>query len=202
MVGDSVGESKPIRILAISGSLRAASSNTQVLLAMTRLAPDEVEIELYSGVGDLPHFSPDLDGPNAPAPVLDLRRRIAAADAIMISSPEYAHGVPGSLKNALDWVVSGVEIVAMPIALLNPSPNSTHAQASLAETLRTMSTEVLPSASATIPLSGRRLDASGILAEPALADPLRRAMTELIKAARQSRASGKRLVDWRPEQVS
>lgn len=161
------GEPNPIRILALSGSLQAASSNTQVLLAITRLAPPGgVEVQLYAGIGGLPHFSPDLDGPAAPAPVLDLRARIARADAMIISSPEYAHGVPGSLKNALDWLVSGTEVVAMPIALLNPSPNSTHAQAALAETLRTMSTEVISAASATIPLSGRRLDAAGILAEP------------------------------------
>lgn len=192
----------PVRILALSGSLRAASSNTQVLLAMTRLAPPGVEVELYSGIGGLPHFSPDLDGPAAPALVLDLRARIARADAMMISSPEYAHGVPGSLKNALDWLVSGVEVVAMPIALLNPSPNSTHAQAALAETLRTMSTDLVPGASATIPLSGRRVDAAGILADPTLADPLQAAMVELVSAAVRSRAAGRRLVGWRPEAAS
>jgi len=192
-------EPGPIRILALSGSLRAASSNTQVLLAMTRLAPPRVEVELYAGIGGLPHFSPDFDGPASPAPVLDFRARVAQADAMMISSPEYAHGVPGSLKNALDWLVSGMEIVAMPIALLNPSPNSTHAQAALAETLRTMSTDVVAAASATIPLSGRRLDAAGILAAPELAQPLRAAMAELVNAAVQSRAAGRRLVGWRPE---
>lgn len=201
-MSSTANQSRPIRILAISGSLRAASSNTQVLVAMAGLAPPDVEVELYTGIGKLPHFSPDLDRSGAPAPVLDLRQRIAVADAIMISSPEYAHGVPGSLKNALDWLVSGVEIVAMPIALLNPSPHSTHATASLAETLRTMSTEVLTTASVTIPLSGRRLDAAGILGEPSLSEPLARAMTELIDAASRSRASGNRLVDWKPEPAS
>jgi NAD(P)H-dependent FMN reductase len=192
----------PIRILAVSGSLRAASSNTQVLVAVSRLAPPRVEIELFIGLGTLPHFSPDLDGPSAPDPVMDLRARVAAADALLISSPEYAHGVPGSLKNALDWLVSGVEVVAMPVALLNASPNSTHAQAALAETLTTMAAVLVPEACVAIPLSGRRLDASAILAEPRLAGPLGAALESLVDAARRSRAAGRRLVGWRPDLAS
>jgi len=189
----------PIRILAISGSLRSASSNTQLLSAAIRQAPVDATIELYDRIGGLPHFSPDLDGPASPAPVLELRASLASADALLISSPEYAHGVPGSLKNALDWLVSGVEIVALPVALLNASPHSTHAQASLAETLRTMAAQLVPAASVTIPLSGRRLDASGILSDPVLAAPLRSAVETLVQAARASRASGRRLVGWRPD---
>ncbi len=185
----------------MSGSLRAASSNTQVLLAMARLAPAGVEVELYGGIGSLPHFSPDLDQPAPPETVLDLRRRVAGADAIVISSPEYAHGVPGSLKNALDWLVSGVEIVAMPIALLNPSPRSVHAQASLAETLKTMSAEVSSEASVTIPVSGSGIDVEGILNDPQLAGPLQQGLVELVAVALRSRASGKRLVGWHPEQT-
>jgi len=65
-----------------------------------------------------------------------LRDAIIAADALIVSSPEYAHGVPGALKNALDWLVSGVEIYGKPIALLNPSPRSLYAHLQLAETLR------------------------------------------------------------------
>jgi len=189
----------PIRILAISGSLRSASSNTQLLLAAARQTPQKAAIELYDGIGGLPHFSPDLDGPDSPAPVVELRARIASADALLISSPEYAHGVPGSLKNALDWLVSGVEIVALPVALLNASPHSTHAQAALAETLKTMSAQLVPEASVTIPLTGRGLDASGILADPALAGALRSALETLAGAARAARASGKRLVGWHPD---
>jgi NAD(P)H-dependent FMN reductase len=120
------------------------------------------------------------------------RARVAAADALLICSPEYAHGVPGALKNALDWLVSGSEIPYKPIGLLNASPRSTHAQASLAETLRTMSTELVPGASIDLPLGGRRLDAAGIAADPALAQLLRGAMEALAGAVpgyRQLRAS-------------
>src|SRR4030095_3213606 len=97
-----------VRLLAISGSLRAGSSNTEVLRALTLLAPPRVTIEHYEGLAMLPAFNPDLDaeGMAAPAPVQNLRAQVQTADAIVICSPEYAHGVPGSLKNALDWLVS------------------------------------------------------------------------------------------------
>ena len=172
------------QILAISGSLRAKSSNTEVLRAAALLAPASVRVTLFAGLGDLPPFNPDLDGEGAipPAPVQALRRQVAAADALLICSPEYAHGVPGVLKNALDWLVSGPEIPYKPIGLLAASSRSAHAQASLAETLRTMSTVMVPGASITVPLDGRRLDAGGIAADPALAALLRAALDTLVRA--------------------
>jgi chromate reductase, NAD(P)H dehydrogenase (quinone) len=182
-----------IAILAISGSLRAGSSNTEVLRAMQRIAPPEVRFELYDGLANLPHFSPDLETPEPPAPVLDLRRRIAEADLLLISSPEYAHGVPGSLKNALDWLVSGFEFVALPVALLNPSPRSVHAQAALAETLRTMSAELVTQEAVTLPLAGRRLGAEAILADPELSAPLAALLQTLVSTAAASREAGRRL---------
>lgn len=158
-----------MQILAISGSLRAASSNTTLLRAAARLAPDGVDVVLYDGLGSLPHFSPDLDrvldDPALPSSVRDLRTRVGAADALVISSPEYAHGIPGSLKNALDWLVGGSEIPGMPVALINASPRSVHAQASLAETLRTMSADLVPGSPFTVALSGRGLDEDGMVAD-------------------------------------
>jgi NAD(P)H-dependent FMN reductase len=155
-----------MRLLAISGSLRAHSSNGELLRALARLALPTDEVEIYDGLATLPHFNPDLDqeGMVLPASVEQLRRMIAGADGLLISSPEYAHGVPGSLKNALDWLVSGPEIVYKPIGLLNPSPRSAHAHASLAETLRTMSTTLVDGACIALPIAGRGLDADGILA--------------------------------------
>jgi NAD(P)H-dependent FMN reductase len=181
-------------VLAISGSLRARSSNTEVLRAAALLAPSNVRVTVYPGLAALPQFNPDLDGEGAvpPPPVGELRAQVAAADGMLICSPEYAHGVPGSLKNALDWLVSGPEIVHKPIGLINASPRSTHALASLAETLRTMSTVVVPDATVSLPLSGRDLDASAIAASPELAEVIRTALNALMRAAdvyRQWRAA-------------
>ncbi len=174
----------PVRILAISGSLRAASSNTAVVEAVAALAPADVEIDVYAGLADLPPFNPDDDREPLNPSVADLRVRVLSADALFISSPEYAHGVPGVLKNALDWLVGGEgEIVGKPIALVNAAPRATHAQASLAETLRTMSTHVIPAASITIDLAGRKPTPADILADPALAGALRRALAALADSA-------------------
>jgi NAD(P)H-dependent FMN reductase len=105
-----------------------------------------VVVVFYDAVGALPHFNPDLDreGDTPPPEVAALRAQLIAADAIVISSPEYAHGVPGSLKNLLDWLVSVGELVEKPVMLLNAAPaGGEYAQSSLAETLATMNWHVL-----------------------------------------------------------
>jgi chromate reductase len=91
-----------IKILAISGALRAASTNTALLRAAQQLAPEGAQVEIYDGLRDLPHFDQDLEA-EPPASVIELREKIAAADAVLISTPEYNYSIPGVLKNALDW---------------------------------------------------------------------------------------------------
>jgi NAD(P)H-dependent FMN reductase len=144
----------------------------------------EVEVSLYTGLAELPHFNPDLDGDGAELPlaVRVLRHEVGRSDGLLISSPEYAHGAPGCLKNALDWLVSGPEIVHKPIGLLNASQRSTHAQASLAETLRTMSTRLVEQACVTFPLSGRSLDAAAIVKDPDLSAQLLSVLAAMVSA--------------------
>jgi NAD(P)H-dependent FMN reductase len=139
-----------VRILALSGSLRADSSNARLLRTAAALAPEGMRITFYEGVRALPHFDPDLDveGATPPAAVADWRAALAAADGVVISSPEYAHGVPGSLKNALDWIVSSGELTDKPLALLTAAPGGGgFAHAALAETLGIMGARLLPEAS-------------------------------------------------------
>lgn len=157
--------SRPLQLLAISGSLRERSSNTALLQAAIALAPKNVDIRLYGGLNDLPHFNPDLE-PHKPAAVIDLRRQLHTCDGLVISSPEYAHSIPGVLKNALDWLVSGEEFVGKPIALFNASPRATHAQAALAEIVTVMSGRLISGAAINLPLLGSKLDTAGIMAEP------------------------------------
>ena len=92
-----------MHILAISGSLRAASFNTALLRAAADVAPEGVEVELFSGLDQLPAYNEDDDLASAPAPVARLRERIAAADALIISTPEFNGTMPGHLKTAIDW---------------------------------------------------------------------------------------------------
>jgi chromate reductase len=168
-----------MRILAITGSLRRVSSNTTLLRAIRLLAPANVEVTLYSGLADLPGFNPDLEGAE-PSSVLTFRELLKKADGIFISSPEYAHGVPGALKNALDWVVGSGELVDKPAAILNASSLATYAQASLRETITVMSARVITEASLTIPLQGKRLDENGIVADPQLSRLVLSAINELV----------------------
>ena len=165
-----------MRILAISGSLRASSSNTALLQTAVALAPPDVEVVLFDRRGDLPHFNPDLDGATAPQAVSVWRSKIRDADGVVFSVPEYAHGVPGVLKNGLDWVVGSGEFVGKPFTLFNASPRSTYAQASLTETLTVMSAKVVPEASVTLQLLGRAVSDSQIVADPAMAAAVRSAL--------------------------
>ena len=171
-----------MKILAIPGSLRATSSNAAIVRAAARVAPAGVEVAVYDGLGTLPHFSPDLDVEPLPAPVRDLRARIAAADALMISSPEYAHGMPGSLKNALDWLVSALEAMDKRVLLLSASPGgAAHAHAQLAEVLRTMNLKLVDGGAHVF--TRARLDAAGEVADPEMLAVIGRAIGDLIATA-------------------
>jgi chromate reductase, NAD(P)H dehydrogenase (quinone) len=165
-----------IRLLAISGSLRAVSTNTALLKAAMLLAPPGMTIALWDGLGGLPHFNPDLDVDPLPQPVAAWRRRVADADGLLISSPEYARGVPGSLKNSLDWLVSGPEHPGKPIAFFYASERGTASQAALRLILETMGTRILDAASLTIPLLGKQTDGDLIAANPDIAPKIRAAL--------------------------
>lgn len=182
-----MNEPRALHLLAISGSLRAVSSNTALLRAAIALAPLGVEIRLYGGLGELPHFNPDLEAHEPPA-VTDLRAQVRWADGLLISSPEYAHGVPGAMKNALDWLVGGDEFIYKPVALLNASPRSHHAQESLAETITTMSGRLVREASIAVPLLGTKLAEAGIVASPELAELVRSAILAFTQAIEGFRA--------------
>jgi NAD(P)H-dependent FMN reductase len=164
-----------MNILAISGSLRAVSNNSALLRAAARLAPPDVTIELYRELGELPLFNPDIEATDPPA-VARLRNKIIAADAVLIASPEYAHGITGVLKNALDWMVGNEAFVNKPVVLLNASPMSIHAPASLKEIITVMSARIVEEASITLPIRGARLDEEGMVSHPEISEALREAL--------------------------
>ena len=170
------------RILGISGSLRAASLNSLLLRAAARVAPAGVSIEIYAGIGALPLFNADLDATALPA-VAALRAALNAADALLIASPEYAHGVSGVIKNALDWMVANETFVGKPVALLNASPRATLAHAALRETLATMSALIVEQGCLAVPLLGGGFDLETLVAHPAIASALNGAIGALAAAA-------------------
>jgi chromate reductase, NAD(P)H dehydrogenase (quinone) len=166
-------------VLAISGSLRAASINSAFCRTAARLAPAPLRVSVFAGLGTLPLFNPDLDAA-PPAPVRQFRAAVESADALLIASPEYAHGISGVLKNALDWLVSFEGFIGKPVVLVNTSPRAQHAYGALLEILRTMSANILSEACMTLPLLG--VTEEGMVASPDIARAIRDALASLARA--------------------
>lgn len=128
-----------MQFLAISGSLRSSSTNTALLRTMALHAPGGVRVDLFDGMGGLPIFNPDQEGDRTPDPVARMIDQMASCDGVIVASPEYAHGVPGGLKNALDWMVSRDVAVGKPALMVHASSRSIISRAQLSEILKTMS---------------------------------------------------------------
>jgi len=160
-----------VKVLAISGSLRAGSLNTKLLKAVRDLPIDHLSMAIYEQLRDLPHYDADIDDEEPPPPVCEFRKRLAETDAIMISSPEYAHGIPGAFKNALDWAVSSGEFVDKPVLLINvASTGGGRAQEQLLQVLKVMTANVICPACFTSAQVRNGIDERGAFSDAALRD--------------------------------
>jgi chromate reductase len=175
-----------MRILTLCGSLRARSSNRAILRAYASLAP-ALTFTHYERIGALPHFNPDLESAaeTLPAGVAELRRLVAEADAVVISTPEYVHALPGSFKNALDWLVGDPAFAGKPVVVLHVERGSTWALDSLREVLRTMSAMMIDAASVALPLPSNQVDEATVLAREDLRTLLLQSLQALQAAARE-----------------
>lgn len=171
-----------MRILAVSGSLRQSSSNRTALEACARLAPAGVAVTLSDLIGALPHFNQDLDDETPPEPVRAWRAAIEVSDGVLFCSPEYARGISGVMKNALDWLGGGTALTDKHVAVINVSPRARHADESIRLVLATMGAVVVEEASVTVHLMGRGLDTDGVLADAGLATALSAAMAAFAAA--------------------
>ncbi|KAA2258070.1 NAD(P)H-dependent oxidoreductase [Solihabitans fulvus] len=120
-----------LKILGISGSLRADSHNTSLLRAAQKFTPDGMQIEIYEGLRDIPPYDMDFDYPHTrPEVVADLRRRVNEADGLLIATPEFNYSIPGVLKNAIDWVstdwtrTEGQPLARKPAAIMGAAPTN------------------------------------------------------------------------------
>lgn len=173
-----------LTILAIPGSLRASSINASLVRAATRVAPADVTVQTYTGLRDLPHYDADLDSEPGPNEVTELRARITAADALLIATPEYNGGVPGVLKNALDWASTphgAAALTGMPIAVMGATPGrsgTAAAQAQLRQVLARIGCDVVEGPEVAISKAYDRFDDDGRLTDEMVA----RSLAELINA--------------------
>jgi chromate reductase, NAD(P)H dehydrogenase (quinone) len=177
-----------MRILAISGSLRRDSHNTLLLQAASELLGPEDEFALWQGLADVPPYDEDADVEPAPRSVAALRDAVAAADAILIATPEYNHSIPGALKNALDWASRPFATNVFrnkPVAVVGSSVGlfgAVWAQAELRKVLAAMGARVADVELA-VARSGERFDDRGQLTDEAIRSELGDALTRLAETA-------------------
>ncbi|MDM9625700.1 NADPH-dependent FMN reductase [Rhizobium sp. S152] len=148
-------ERKPLFLYALCGSQRAASTNRLLLETLRDHAPEGVTIEICDLIGDLPIFNPDHEGENTPDIVARLGAKMRAADGVIVACPEYAHGLPGGLKNALDWLVSRDEVPLKPVMIAHASHRGDFALEQLTEVLKTMSFRLVDEAFLRVSLLGK-----------------------------------------------
>jgi NAD(P)H-dependent FMN reductase len=178
-----------LHFLALCGSLRRVSTNLSLLRAALLLAPPGVDLRIAEPLDRLPHFNPDLDEAPHPEAITRWREEIAAADAVIFCSPEYAFSLPGVLKNALDWLVPSGELYEKPVAVLTAAPNQrvpARAQRHLLETLSAQQVRLVEEASVTVIFPRDGFDARGALTDPAAAARLRAAIEALATAVRSA----------------
>lgn len=174
-----------MRVLAISGSLRRDSHNTKLLREAEELLPAGVEFDLYDELELVPPYNEDRDGDEAPLGAASLRARIAAADALLIATPEYNGSVPGQLKNAVDWASRPVRAGALwgkPVVVIGASTGfygGVWAQADLRKVLATAGARVVD-AEVAVSHAHERFDAEGRLADEEIRDELRTALGALF----------------------
>lgn len=168
-----------MKILAIPGSLRENSSSNAILRVVVAMAPESVSIETYKGLGILPHFNDSEEVPDA---VANFRAKVKAADAILICTPEYAFGVPGSLKNALDWTVGSGDFIGKPVGLITASSQGERGHAALLLILQAIAARVIENASMLISFVRAKLDDAGNVKDQSVKQALQQALHALIDA--------------------
>jgi NAD(P)H-dependent FMN reductase len=179
-----------LHVLLISGSLREGSTNGAVLRTAAELAGDGVTTTLYGGMAELPHFNPDDDREGEPvhAAVGEFRAQIAAADAVLLCTPEYAGALPGSLKNLLEWTVGDGGTYRKPIAWINASgpaapTGGADAHDSLRKVLGCVRADIVEAACARIPLTRNAVGSDGTITDPAVREQIKDALRALSRYA-------------------
>jgi len=146
-------------ILALSGSLHSSSANSALVRLASSLSDALVSVDIFDKLNQLPYFNPEIDVEPAPQAVAELRAAIQAADGLLIATPEYAHEMPGVLKNALDWLVGSGELYGKPVAVLSAAPSAErgeYARRALQQTLAAQGSRLVLSATVAVTPAARR----------------------------------------------
>jgi len=179
---------RPLQLLLVSGSLRAGSTNTAVLETARTLVPQGVTTVLYGGMAGLLHFNPDDDreGEVVHSAVAELRSQVAAADALLICTPEYAGALPGALKNLLEWTVGDAGTYRKPVAWINASGGAAptggaDAHDSLRKVLGYVHADIIDAACVRVPVTRDAVGSDGTITDPQIRDQIAAALTALAR---------------------
>jgi NAD(P)H-dependent FMN reductase len=175
-------EAMPVRLLAVAGSLRSGSTNSALIDAASAVAPDGIAVTIFEGIGGLPFYNPDDDVEPLPASVIHWRAAVNAADGLLVSCPEYARGIPGVFKNALDWLVGNLDGSTKPAALWSGSPRAVASQEQLRVVMATLSAGVVEVGCLTLPLLGRAWTAEELIADAGMRDGMVAALRSFAAA--------------------
>lgn len=160
------------KVFAITGSTRKRSVNLSILEAIAARYSADMDVEIYDQLDQLPHFNPDLDQDPVPPAVAQLRQKLEAADGIIICTPEYVFSLPGSLKNAIEWLVSTTVLTDKPAALITASSSGTHAHESLNLVMRTVGVRLAPNGSLLIQAPKTKISPAGEITDTATSDAI------------------------------
>jgi chromate reductase, NAD(P)H dehydrogenase (quinone) len=192
-----------VRILGISGSLRAGSYNSALLRAAVGLAPDGMAVEVYGRLREVPPYDADLDVDPLPEPAADLRARIAAADGLLIATPEYNYGVPGVLKNAVDWAsrpAGRSSLTRKPVAIMGAAPGAfgtVRAQLALRQSFLRTDSGVVTKPEVHVFQAAGRFDAAGNLVDEGARDLVAKLLAGLAAKIREPAEVGRPRSDGR-----
>ncbi|HET9430795.1 MAG TPA: NADPH-dependent FMN reductase [Chitinophagaceae bacterium] len=175
------------KILAISGSTRQSSTNLNLINAIINLFADQLDIKIFPGIAEIPHFNPDLDTDPPPQAVADFRRQLSESDGILICTPEYAMGVPGTLKNAIDWTVSSCEFSHKPVALITASSVGQKGHLSLLETLKIIESNIPDSSQLLISFVKTKVSKENKITDSTTSEQVKLLIDSLVNTIREKR---------------
>jgi len=168
-----------LKVLGISGSLRATSSNNILMKIVAGMMPENVDFKIYEGLANLPHFN---DSTILPPAVEHFHALLKESDAVFICTPEYAFGVPGSLKNALDWTVGTGDFVNKPVALVTASSVGDKGHASLLYTLTAISADIVEGGTLLVSFIRSKLNDKGEISDASTFQALQNVVDKLVKS--------------------
>ncbi len=174
-------ENKKWNVLGISGSTRINSVNNFILEWIMKMCSGEINLNIYSGISALPHFNPDLDDEKVDVKVTNFRNLVGTSDGIIICTPEYAHGVPGTLKNAIDWTVSVSGFYQKPTVLITASTDGSFGHRALMDTLNAIGCRDIDQLQLLISFVKTKITPKGEITNADTIGDLQRILSEFLK---------------------